>query len=200
MRAAMLTQPEALALRPARRSDAPDLARLVDLAGEGLPAHYWAGLAGPGEDALAVGVRRAARDAGAFSWRNAVVAEVGGRVAGAVIAYEIAAAEPLDGVPPLFRPLQALENRAVGTTYVNVLAVYPAFRRRGVARALLDAACAAGTAGASLIVADANVPARRLYEARGFNEAAREPVVREGGWTSDSADWVLMLAPAPRRV
>ena len=54
-------------------SDAADLARLVDLAGEGLPSYLWARMAEPGEDAFAVGERRrAARDEGAFSWRNAV--------------------------------------------------------------------------------------------------------------------------------
>ena len=37
----------------------------------------------------------------------------------------------------MFRPLQGLENRAPGTHYLNVLATYPAFRRRGVASRLL---------------------------------------------------------------
>jgi hypothetical protein len=38
----------AIELRPARREDAADLARLVDLAGEGLPSYLWAGMAEPG--------------------------------------------------------------------------------------------------------------------------------------------------------
>ncbi len=187
------TRPEPVLLRPARRADAPDLARLVDLAGEGLPSHLWARMAAPGEDAFAVGVRRAERDAGGFSWRNAVVAEIGGAVAGALVSYRLGAApEPLDDLPPLFRPLQALENRAPGTEYVNVLATYPAFRRRGVARALLaEAAARAGGAGLSLILADRNAPAAALYRALGFVETGREAMVKED-WACASADWVLL--------
>ena len=78
-----------LRLRPARREDAADLARLVDLASEGLTSYIWAEMAEPGEDALAVGVRRAARDEGAFSWRNAVMAELDGSVAGGLVSYPI---------------------------------------------------------------------------------------------------------------
>jgi len=60
------------------------------------------------------------------------MAEVGGQVAGGLVAYRIGdAGQPLDELPPMFRPLQALENRALGTHYVNVLATYPAFRRHG---------------------------------------------------------------------
>ena len=96
---------------------------------------------------MAVGARRAARDEGAFSWRNAVIAELGGAVAGGLVAYRIGPdPEPLDDVPPLFRPLQALENRALGTHYVNVLATYPEFRRRGCRLAAARRGGAAGGA------------------------------------------------------
>lgn len=193
----MLTRTEGLAVRRARPGDAEHLARLADMAGEGLPSHFWATIAEPGEDALAAGVRRAAGEESAFSWRRATVAEIAGDVAGALVSYRIGETpEPLDGLPPIFRPLQALENRAPGTLYVNVLATYPAFRRRGVGRRLLGEAerQAAGTA-MSLIVADANHPARRLYEAAGFAEAARAPIATEPGWAPESREWVLMLRP-----
>jgi ribosomal protein S18 acetylase RimI-like enzyme len=182
-------------LRPARREDAPDLARLVDLAGEGLPRFVWAGMAEPGEDAWAVGARRASRDEGAFSWRNATVAEVGGALAGCLVGYPIGdRPEPLDEVPPMFRPLQALENRALGSYYVNVLATFPEHRRQGVARALMaEADRLGGMRAMSLIVADRNGPARRLYEGVGYTERGREPIVEEGGWHCASDDWVLMM-------
>ena len=184
-------------LRPARPGDAEDLARLADLAGEGLASALWAGMAEPGEAPLDVGARRAAGKEGAFSWRNAVMAEVDGRVAGALVAYHVRAPEPLDGVPALVRPLQALENRAVGTLYLNVLATYPEFRRRGVASRLLAEAerWGRGSRGLSLIVADRNLAARRLYEAFGFVEAGREAMVK-AGWASASEAWVLMVKPA----
>jgi ribosomal protein S18 acetylase RimI-like enzyme len=193
----MLTWPDVVALRPATRGDAADLARLVALASEGLSSYLWARMAEPGETPLDVGRRRAAREDGGFSWRNATLAELGGKVAGGIVAYRLGdAPAPLDDLPPLFRPLQALENRAPGTHYVNVLATYPEFRRRGVGRRLLAEAerQAAGASGLSLIVADRNLRARRLYEALGFRAVAAERMVKDG-WTSESSAWVLMLKP-----
>jgi ribosomal protein S18 acetylase RimI-like enzyme len=192
----MFMRLDAPRLRPARPADAADLARLVDLAGEGLASAFWAGMAAPGETPLDVGTRRAGGEEGAFSWRNAVVAEVDGQVAGALVAYHVREAEPLEGVPAVVRPLQALENRAVGTLYLNVVATYPAFRRRGVASRLLAEAerWGRGARGLSLIVADRNHAALRLYAAFGFVEAGREPMVKEG-WACASEAWVLMLKP-----
>lgn len=146
-------------LRPARPEDAADMARLGDLAGRGLSRHLWARQAAPGEDPLAVGARRAARDEGLFSWRNAVIATVGGATAGMLVSFPLAdEPEPLDDLPAMFRPLQALENRVRGTLYVNMLATYPAFRHRGVGTALLAEAERQGATarGLSLIVADDN--------------------------------------------
>jgi ribosomal protein S18 acetylase RimI-like enzyme len=192
--------PEPPRLRPARREDAPDLARLADMAGEGLPSYLWAKTAEPGETAFEVGVRRALRDEGAFSWRNAAIAELDGRVAGALVIYGIGAVpEPLDEQPPMFRPLQALENRALGSLYVNVLATYPDFRRRGIgSRLLAEAERRAGARDLSLIVADRNLTARRLYEGFGFVEVARADIVKEG-WATASDRWVLMVRQRARR-
>ena len=192
----IITRPEA-AVRPATPADAADMARLGDIAGHGLSRYLWARQAAPGEDPLAVGARRAARDEGAFSWRRAVIAETGGHVAGLLVTYRIAdAPAPLADLPPMFHPIQALENRVPGSLYVNMLATYPAFRRRGVATALLaEAARRAATArGLSLIVADDNHDARRLYRGFGFTEIAEEPLVAEG-WTTRSRAWVLMAKP-----
>jgi ribosomal protein S18 acetylase RimI-like enzyme len=185
-------------LRPAGRDDAADLARLADLASEGMARFLWARMGAPGEDPLAIGIARAARDEGAFSWRNAILAEVGGAVAGLLVHYRIGTEPaPLDDQPGLFQPLQRLENRALDTHYVNILATYPAFRHRGVGRALLEAAerSAGDARGLSLIVADRNAPARRLYRRFGFVEAAAEPIVADG-WQTDSTAWLLMLKPA----
>ena len=53
----------------------------------------------------------------------------------------------------------------------------------------------AGARGLSLIVADRNLPARRLYAAFGFAEVASEPIVAQG-WRTESRTWILMLKPA----
>src|SRR3546814_10348753 len=75
----------------------------------------------PGETAWDVGRRRAARDDGAFSYRNALIIEHAGSAAGCLIGYEIAEQpEPIPAdFPAMFRPLQELENLAPGTWYVN---------------------------------------------------------------------------------
>ncbi len=80
---------------------------------------------------------------------------------------------------------------------MNVLATYPEFRRRGVASRLLAEAerQGLGARGLSLIVADANMAARRLYEAWGFAEAARAAMVKDG-WEGAGREWVLMVKPA----
>lgn len=92
--------------------------------------------------------------------------------------------------------LAGAEEPDAGAYYINCLAVLPAFRRRGVAGALLGEAerRAEGAAGLCLVVADRNADARRLYEAFGFAEAGREPMVKDG-WASESESWVLMVKP-----
>jgi hypothetical protein len=68
----------AVRLRPATREDAELLARLIDIAGEGFGTYLWSQSAAPGETALDVGRRRAQREDGGFSYRNATLAEIDG--------------------------------------------------------------------------------------------------------------------------
>jgi len=191
---------EAIAFRPARIDDAAILAELVNHAGEGLPLYLWGGMAAPGETAWEVGRRRAARDEGAFSWRNATMIALAGEAAGCLIGYDIPERpEPVAAdLPAMFVPLQELENLAPGSWYVNVLAVLPAFRGRGLGTRLLaladDTALRRGRRGLSLIVSDANAGARRLYERRGYRAVATRPMVKEG-WVNEGQNWVLMTKP-----
>lgn len=186
-------------VRPARREEAADLARLGDMAGHGLPSYFWRHTAEPGQDPMEIGIARAIRDDADFSWRNAAVAAVDGRVAAAVVSYAIGdEPEPLDELGPIMRTLQSLENRALGSHYVNVLAVYPEFRRHGLGRALLEEAeRRAGPRRLSLIVEDTNAVARRLYDSFGFRATAEVPMVKED-WQSDANAWILMERPASR--
>ncbi|NKB28356.1 MAG: GNAT family N-acetyltransferase [Rhodobacteraceae bacterium] len=180
-------------IRPATRADAPHLAQLVNIAGEGMPLTIWSGMTGPGGDVWKTGAARAARDDGGFSWRNALIAEVDGHVAAALVAY-VTQPEPLDDdTPAMFRPLIELENLAPGTLYINVLATYPAFRGIGLGTALMAAAgqrCA-GKAQ-SLIAASGNTRERALYQRLGFHDVARRPAVATDGWTTAHGAWILM--------
>lgn len=96
---------------------------------------------------------------------------------------------------PELRPLIELEREAPGTWYVNVLAVFPEARRRGVGMALLakadSLAVETGATALTLTVEDDNAPARRLYAQCGYREVAWRPFVhfREG---QKAERWILM--------
>jgi ribosomal protein S18 acetylase RimI-like enzyme len=184
-------------VRPARIEDADVLAMLVDYAGEGLPTYFWHKIAGPGETAREVGRKRAARETGGFSYRNATIVEHAGRAAGTLIGHIVPdAPEPIPSdTPAMFVPLQELENQAPGTWYVNVLAVLPQFRNLGLGTELLRIADEngrkLGMRGISLIVSDTNTGASRLYERLGYRETERRTMVKEQ-WVHEGHEWVLM--------
>lgn len=184
-------------IRPARPDDAPHLARLVNLAGEGMPFVLWSGMAKAGEDPWDIGAARARRDHGSFSWRNAHVAEASGTVAAALVTYRIGGEpEPIDRstMPPAFVALQELENLALDTQYVNVLATYPDFRSRGLGTRLLKTAEAlADGRSLSIIVSDDNAPAKRLYEQQGYAVIAARKAEGLESWQPTGRHWLLMI-------
>ena len=187
-----------LRTRPAAPSDAADLAVLINYAGEGLPFYLWERMAEPGETAWDVGKRRALRDEGSFSYRNAVVAEHAGEIVGSLVGYRISNQPEVidDSVPAMFVPLIELENLVPGTWYVNVLAVHPELRGQGIGSQLLDIAgeraTETGSIGQSIIVSDANVGARRLYERHGFHQKAERLMVKDE-WDNPGRNWVLLV-------
>lgn len=187
-----------MTFRPATKADAPALAELVNYAGEGLPLYLWTRLAGDSEDPWVIGRARAAREEGAFSYRNATVIEADGKCAGCLIGYEIPEVPkpvPAD-MPAMFVPFQELENLAPGTWYINVIAVQPKFRNRGIGAKLIalaeETGRRAGKRGMSLIVADKNFGARRLYERSGYSLRAIRKLVLEGWDTPNEAGLLLV--------
>ena len=185
--------------RGATKEDAYALAKLVNYAGEGMPLYLWSWMAESGESPWDIGRRRAVRDTGSFCYRNATVTEIDGAVVAALIAYKLPdVPEPVnyDDMPAMFVPLQQLEDLAPGTCYINVLATYPQHRGQGHGAALLSIAdrlaVDTGCRGLSLIVSDANVGARRLYERSGYREIASRPIVKED-WQNDGENWVLLI-------
>ncbi len=182
-------------------TDATELAELVNMAGEGMPVYLWGRMAEPGEDVWEVGRRRAMRDEGSFSWRNAVVREEDGKAVAALIGYPLAdepAAVDYDEMPPMFVPLQELEDLAPGTWYVNVLASYPEFRGKGFGSDLLaiaeDLARETGRHGLSIIVSDGNPGAVRLYERTGYERVTTRPMVK-ADWENPGENWILLTKP-----
>jgi ribosomal protein S18 acetylase RimI-like enzyme len=188
-------------LRPATKDDARALAELIDIAGEGFGRYLWSQAAAQGEDALDIGMRRAQREEGGFSYRHAVIAEVDGTTAGLLLGYRLASpydSGDLASLPEMIRPLVELESEAPGSWYVNALAAYPEFRNRGLGtRLLAEAERLAREVRApslSLIVAEQNEGAKRLYLRTGYREAARRPLVPFPG-LGHTGDWLLMTKP-----
>ena len=190
------------ALRAAVPEDAGALVDFILMAGDGVPEYLWRSMAGPNESPRDVGARRARRDEGGFSWRNAVIAEsADGEAVAGLIGYPLPdAPDPVDleGVPPLVRPLLALEAQVPGSWYVNVIATRPEWRRQGLAQALMDLAekRAHETArrALGLVVSSDRRAARALYEARGFAAIATLPKAGDGP-LQGGAEWVLYRKP-----
>ena len=187
-----------LETRPATIDDAVHLAALVDIAGDGLPVRLWQEAAAPGQSAIEIGRSRAMREAGGFSFRNAHVAAIGGAVAGLLLGYPLTGEEDPAAAPPQVRGLVELELEVPRHWYVNILAVYPEFRGRGIGGSLLRLADAIGAKacpdGMAIIVASANNGARRLYERHGYRFAGRRPAPAYPGGRG-SSEWLLLTKP-----
>lgn len=183
-----------ITLRAATPADAADMAALANIAGEGLPSTIWAAQASGGEGPLDVGRMRAARSDGLFSWTNAIIAELDGQTAGAVVSYLIPEdAKGFDeSTHPMVRPLVALEEQASRTRFVSVLATYEDFRGHGAARAMIEKVEAMpGPEGMSIITSDNNISARTFYGARGYVPKCTKPAIH-ADWTTKVNEWVLM--------
>jgi ribosomal protein S18 acetylase RimI-like enzyme len=188
---------EDIQIRAALPEDADFLLPLINRAGEGIPEYIWAQMAAPGEDPREVGRRRIESEDSAISHRSSWIAELAGQPAGCLVAHrQPDVMPPVDpDMPSMFVPLQELENEAPGTGYVHILSTLREMRGRGVGKRLLDFADRyRGPNGMSIIVADNNHGARRLYERCGYREAARRRMVKNG-WQSEGTAWILMVKP-----
>ena len=186
--------------RRATKADAASLAVLVDIAGEGMPAYMWGTMKAPGQSVLELGRERAKRDTGGFSYKNAVVADIGGEIAAALGGYRLDDPYDLEGnlaeTPEIVRPLVQLEAQVPGAWYVNVLATFPEFRRRGIGDELLSIAQSkgreAGALAMSVIIGGWNDSAARLYTSAGYSVLASEPAILFPG-CPPKGDWILMV-------
>lgn len=171
-------------IEQATQADAGALAYLINLAGEGMPEYVWSTMAEEGESPFDVGLRRAQRDEGGFSYTKARVVRVDHQVAGMIVDYALD--DPYDigdieAYPEPIQPLIKLESLAPGTWYINALATNAEFRKRGIATFLLKnaerEAKKRGISTLSIIVASENLAAKKLYLNFGFQFIHALPVV-----------------------
>lgn len=175
---------------------------LIDCAGYGMPMWVWSGMRKDEASVLEVGRRRAMREEGGFSYRNAHILESGNAVIGMVIGYRLN--DPYDpgdtaSTPEAFRPAIELEALVPGSWYVNVVAVHSEYRGQGFGSRLLkhasELARRAGSTTMSIIFESNNQGAYRLYQKLGYREKARRPRISFPGDPTGSEEWVLMTRP-----
>lgn len=190
-----------ISTRPALKSDASEIALLVNIAVHGGIARSWAAdeAAAGTYDPIEVGRLDMMRDDTEFGWRNVTMAEVDGEVTGMLLGYRKPDAfEPVpDTVTGFMRPIEELEAEAAGRWFISMLGVHVGWRGKGVGSALLGVADAkraeTAASGVALIVEDANDGARRLYTRCGYVAQARRKMVKFPGSTAAGEDWLLMV-------
>jgi ribosomal protein S18 acetylase RimI-like enzyme len=168
-----------LSIRPATAADIPDLSKLLLMATDGVVASLYEGVI-PGLTTEKIVERRLAREGTCGAYTNCWVATDGTRIAG----KDDLAGDPPDPLVPeerykVLEAFDALDEPAAGSYYINVIAVFPDYRGRGLGTRLLDIARAEararGLTQLSLAVFEENAGAVRLYERIGFAIAARAP-------------------------
>lgn len=189
-----------IVLRPATIHDAADMAILDNLAGHGLPAMLWQAAvdAGEADDAFEHGRAMMADPATPYGHANAVIAEIGGRTAGASSGYVM---QPDTGSQAYrdesFAPVLALFRQAAGDWLVDSLAVFREARGMGAGAALLDnhfqRARASGRRRIALVTEDGNAAGLALYRSRGFEIVDSRPYKQIVPWFK-AENWVLMKA------
>jgi len=188
-----------IALRAASRRDASELAILADIASHGFASWLWLGdvAEGVGDTPLERGRMKMCRDEVVGGWKDAIVAEAYGEVAGMAIGYVVdEGIYDLQPRHPAIEPMLTMQKSVVGHRFIGSLGVYQHLRGIGIGRRLLeDQIERAGARPVSLITASDNEPALALYARNGFSEAARLNAVPlfEG---SKRHAWVLMTRKA----
>ena len=190
--------------RAATPADAGSIAELVDMSSEGVARIEWEAEAAetPGASPLDIGTRIYTGERGDYSYRNCVMAEVAGDVAGMLLTFAMPPADPRDKVvaPPfdssdVFAPYKYLE--APETWYICGVALYPGYRGRGIGSQLLEIARQQardhGYSQISLVAFEQNRGAVRLYRRLGYREISRAPIVPHP-LIHYSGDALLMLA------
>ncbi|MEM7076922.1 MAG: GNAT family N-acetyltransferase [Pseudomonadota bacterium] len=177
-----MTLQDSSLIRAATKQDGLALAKLIDIAGEGIPSWVWGKLCGDGQAPLTIGTERARRETGGFSYTHALLAQQNGHPAGMVLSYPLLAGpqDDPDDLPAPIAPFVELEKHSVDTWFINALAVFASHRNAGIGQRLIAAAeglaRSNGYARMSIQVYEQNSGAVRLYERLGYKRANRASV------------------------
>ena len=174
--------------RNATREDAEIIAKAVALAigDENALQNYC------GDEYMAVLAEIARNEATQYSWQYAIVAEVDGAVAGAVVGYDGALLQSLrEGTFDVLRRCigrtpNIVDETEAGEYYLDSVGVLPQYRGLGIGRALVEAFCskvfAEGHNCVGLIVDFENPNAEKLYTSVGFKRINTRPFFNHQMW------------------
>ncbi len=181
--------------RPATQQDCPTIARLMQIASDGVCDYIWNTLTDdyPGLLPIEIGAQRYADADGNFSYRNCTLAIASGVIQGLMMAFPIPPADPAapssepSPAPPTANGAIAPDVLAPYTLeqpnswYICALAVFAEFRCQGIGTQFLEFAThqarTRNLPELSLLCFEQNVGAARLYERYGFRTINRAPVV-----------------------
>jgi ribosomal protein S18 acetylase RimI-like enzyme len=175
-------------VRAAVREDAATIAKSVAMAiGDERALRNYCG-----EEYIAVLTEIARREATQYSWQYALIAEVGGAVAGAVVGYDGAKLYTLrEGTFATInefieRAQTIVDETSAGEYYLDSVGVLPQYRGLSVGRALVSALCDKafneGHQRVGLIVDVENPDAERIYASLGFVRVGTRPFFTHQMW------------------
>ena len=190
---------KALQFRTATEDDCTELALMIDVAGRRLPSYLWSQEVGQGQSYFEYGREKIRTDANYNGYfKNWLVAESESKFVGAFFGFSVEDPYPkidLDAVPVWWRPCKELERVASGCWLLQVIAILPQYRGKGLARQLLDKAESvakdSGTNRIALQVEEVNEVAFKTYRSNGYIEVDRRPYVPFPG-SDDTGEYVLM--------
>ena len=171
-----------ITVRRATREDAPLIAEAVAMAVGYDTTH----------PLYPVFLALAEREATQYSYRNTLVGEVNGEVAGALVGYDGALLQKLrEPIYPLLEQhlgsIPHIEDETeAGEFYLDSLGILPQYRGLGVGSALItayvDRAFAEGHARVGLIVDYDNPKAEKLYTSLGFSRVGTKMFLGHQMW------------------
>ena len=206
-----------ITLHKANIADAADLTILDNIASTGLSLWFWQNAkadwadhdnnvsraAGDEIDAYEWGRNLIIQADTLFGYKNAVIAKLDNKVAGAAVGYVYHGNDnnTLNVGNSVLDPIFDLFSLCEGDWLLDNLAVYNDYRKIGIGAILLDdcfrRAKAANADEISLVAADDNANAIDFYNSRGFVERKRRKFV---AYKQDSKTkyWVLLSAQTTR--
>ena len=174
-------------IRKATKNDASVIAQVICLGfGEDMMQQYC------GADGPAIIEALARMEVSQYSYHHALIAEVDGQPAGAIVGYD--GAQLLELRAPTLAYIKSktgfmpdVANEAEPDEfYFDTLAVFPAYRHQGIGKALILALCekafSEGHQRLGLLVDTTNPQAERLYTSLGFRRIQQKQLFTHTLW------------------